>query len=169
MKDETRKKLNDVLGKYDASQQLASKEADERNAEEDAFLAAFYDRRLTVIKPAMEIFAKRLRDRGHGAFVTEENDAPDAEARVGGASIRLHVFPGDPQASHAGRLHDTAGISFIATTSGNKVSIHVSTIYPGSGSGSAGDTGAKYSPDQINSEVVEEAIIDALTKIFAED
>jgi len=91
MSDSLRAELGKVLDRYD-EQRRAALAREEKVRDEDAqFLAQFAGLRRSVVRPAFEIAAAMLAERGHRASITEHELSVGADSKVAEAAISLHV------------------------------------------------------------------------------
>jgi hypothetical protein len=81
-----------ALQRFNDSQSKKAKEIDEAVKEEDAWIAAFNERRDKVIRPTMEALGEKLRANEHDYNLVETQFRRDNRAVPDEASIRMDIY-----------------------------------------------------------------------------
>ena len=91
MSESLRAELAKVLDRYDEERRAALAREQKGRDEDAQFLAQFVELRRSVVRPAFEIAAAMLAERGHQASITEQEFSVGAGSKVVEAAISLHV------------------------------------------------------------------------------
>ena len=99
MADDLREELGKLLNQYD-EQRRVTLAREQKVREEDAlFVAGFADLRRSVIRPAFEVAAAILAERGHKVSISEQEFSVDPASKVTEAGISLHIVPAGTQST----------------------------------------------------------------------
>jgi len=99
MSDNLREELDKLLDQYD-EQRRAVLAREQKVREEDArFVARFAELRRGVIRPAFEVAAAILAERGHKVSIAEEEFSVDPAGKVTEAGISIHIVPAGTQST----------------------------------------------------------------------
>ena len=166
MRPETQSKLDEIFEQRERQDVAAAKKYSGQEQRQEAALAKFKMLRENLIKPTMQSFAHYLASKGHNANIIEGEEryegGPDAARLAEEASIELRISPhgADQYAQY------TKGPHFLVRLdkAKSKVWFHESTIW-GQHGGSSGPCGA-FSLDDLNEQVLEEAVTKTIGSIF---
>lgn len=157
MADDLREELGKLLNQYD-EQRLVTLAREKKVREEDAlFVAGFAELRRSVIRPAFEVAAALLAERGHKVSIAEQEFTVDPAAKVTEAMISLHIVPSGAQST----VHDERGRALsISTRHYNK------TVWINSGKPLEISKG-NYPLDKIDRQLIEAELIGFVAGIVA--
>jgi hypothetical protein len=157
MADHLRDELEKLLDQYEA-QRLVVLAREQKVREEDAlFLAGFTELRRAVIRPAFELAAAMLAQRGHKASIAEQEFSVDPAAKVTEAMISLHIVPSGTQST----VRDERGRALsIATRLYNK------TVWINAGKPLEASKGS-YPLAKIDRELIEAELIAFVAAVVA--
>ena len=91
MADNLREELSRLLDQYDQRRQAVLAREQKVKDDDALFVARFAELRRNVIRPAFEVAAALLAERGHTASITEHEFAVAEGSKVSEASIALRV------------------------------------------------------------------------------
>ncbi|MFM0737053.1 hypothetical protein PQQ51_07380 [Paraburkholderia xenovorans] len=154
--------LDAALDAYDDRQVKVRSAAEQRQAEEDAFIAEFSNFRSITAHPVFEEIGNRLHQRGH-EFEVVMNDPPTdaSRTRIG---ITLHVYPAGTGGRHGARS-DHPQFTVNADPYSRKVKFHSVITFPGGGMQSGPD-GGDYSLEDLSADVLRAKAIAVIAKSF---
>ena len=160
MNDNSTKRLQEILAKYDAKKKEKQIRKEQHGNTHAEFLKVFAEKADNTIRPAMESIGKIIEGRGHQWEIMENDEELDrSTGRIQDAMIRLIVYPSGrrprDESDHA------PSVAFRAT-GGNAISVYRCTMMPGGG-GSAGP-GRSYKITEITGEAVEDEILGVLSE-----
>jgi hypothetical protein len=89
--DNLREELSRLLDQYDQRRQAVLAREQKVKDDDALFVARFAELRRNVIRPAFEVAAALLAERGHTASITEHEFAVAEGSKVSEASIALRV------------------------------------------------------------------------------
>ncbi|CAE6879687.1 hypothetical protein [Paraburkholderia domus] len=155
--------LDAAMNAYDDRKVQARAAADQKRAEEDAFIAEFSNFRSITAHPVLEEIGNRLHQRGH-EFQVEMNDPVRGTGRrpIG---ITLHVYPAGTDGRHATRS-DHPQFTINGDPYSRKVKFHSVITYPGGGMQS-GPEGTDYNLEELSADVLRTKAIAVIAKSFA--
>ena len=157
MADHLRDELDKLLNQYDA-QRLVVAAREQKVKEEDArFVAQFAELRRGVIRPAFEVAAAMLAERGHKVSIAEQEFTLDPAGRITEGGISIHVVPAGGQSSVA----DERG---RALTVGSR--LYNKTVWFSTGKPLEGSKGS-YAPEKVDRELVEAELIAFIAGVVA--
>ena len=91
MADNLREELSRLLDQYDQRRQAVLAREQKVKDDDALFVSRFAELRRNVIRPAFEVAAALLAERGHTASITEHEFAVAEGSKVSEASIALRV------------------------------------------------------------------------------
>lgn len=163
MRDETRKKLGELMDTYDRKRREAKRRAKEKGSAEVVFLGTFSVCRDETIIPAMREIGELLRSRGHQYGVLATGERIDADGKTIPAAVTLEFYPaGIARRRFAKRT--VPHVSFIAQPSTGKVLVYENSVAPRVG-GWFGNKG-EFSLDEIDGDFVEEQILPMIEEVL---
>jgi len=126
MADHLRDALGKLLDEYDA-QRLVVLAREQKIKDEDAqFVARFAELRKSVIRPAFELAAAMLAERGHQVSIAEQEFSVDPASRITEAGISIHIVPAGTQST----VKDERGRAFSISTRHYNKSVWVDSGKP---------------------------------------
>lgn len=153
MADHLREELGRLLDQYD-ERRRATLAREQKVRDDDArFVARFAELRRDVVRPAFELAAGLLAERGHAASISEHEFAVAEGGRVSEASISLRVAPPGTKEAHARTLS-------VSTRHYNK------TVWIDAGKPLEGAKGT-YALEKIDRQRIEEELIKFVGGILA--
>ncbi|MEX2182128.1 MAG: hypothetical protein WD771_08805 [Gemmatimonadaceae bacterium] len=155
MNKDSAKKLNQLLDGLDAKQSAADLATRFREQAEADSVTEFLEKRDSVIRPAMQAFLDRLRERGHDG----EIDASPIANHAKSESIVLRYYLHKMRPDHA-NAHSCPSIRFTVESHSGKVSLAISRMRV-RGGGSSGPAG-QLALGSITTEKVEELLVSVL-------
>jgi len=157
MTDHLREELGKLLKQYD-EQRLVTLAREKKVREEDAlFVAGFAELRRSVIRPAFEVAAALLAERGHKVSIAEQEFSVDPAAKVTEAMISLHIVPSGAQST----VHDERGRALSISTRHYNKTVSINTGRPQEVSKGI------YSLEKIDRELVEAELIGFVASMVA--
>lgn len=167
MEKETKRKLDDLMDRYEQALKRGTQIREKQEKEDDGFLAQFEQIRKSVIRPVMEDMGNALKTRGHDYDVSEADRFSESTG-VGGrinlaCKISMEIFSaGIDRVSYTSA--NTPLISFTASSSKKRVLIHASNMTPGR-EGRSGPHG-ELDMKEITREKVEVMILELIGEIL---
>jgi hypothetical protein len=166
MRPETQSKLDKIFEQRERQDTATAREQSGQEQREEAALAKFKSLRENLIKPTMQSFAHYLASKGHNANIIEGEEryegGPEVARLAEEASIELRISPhgADQYAQY------TKGPHFLVRLdrARSKVWFHESTMW-GQHGGSSRPCG-EFSLDDLNEQVLEEAVTKTIESIF---
>ncbi len=164
MKKETEDKFKNVFDKYDQEKLEKEKEHKRAKMEHEIFLENFDKLINAVIRPVMEEFSSKIKERGHHCEITQTVESIEPGKKVlQRTSIEMTIYPNSDRASYS-QKGQTPALSLIAETYGGKITSSVCAMMPGRGGHAGGRK--EYTVESITRETVEEEIIHLLNECF---
>jgi len=157
MADYLRDELSKLLNQYDERRRAVLAREQKVKDEDALFVAQFADLRRNVIRPAFELAAAILAERGHKVSIAEQEFSIDAGAKVTEAGIFIHIVPSGTQAS---AREDPGRALSISTRHYNK------TVWINTGKPLEGAKGT-YLLEKVDRQLVEEALVRFVAGIVA--
>jgi hypothetical protein len=165
VKEETKKRLANLLTRYDEEQSEARKNAQATKTEQEELLNSFGQLRQKVIRPVMEDIGAVLKTHGHDYKIVEEDASTDDQGKQKDALISMYIFPSGAGAKATTiELCNFPRISFSPDSYWRRVIVHSSNMTPTRG-GSSGGRG-EYSVSQVTSELVEKELVKLLEEVL---
>ena len=153
MADNLREELSKLLDQYDQRRE-AVRVREQKVKDDDAlFVARFAELRRNVIRPAFEVAAALLAERGHTASITEHEFAVAEGSKVSEASISLRV-------ATLGTKEENARALSVSTRHYNK------TVLINAGKPLEGAKGT-HPLDQVDRQRIEEELLRFVGEIVA--
>ena len=158
MKEETKKRLANVLDRYDEEQSGAKKQAQETKTEQEELFQSFGQLRTEVIRPIMEDIGTVLQTRGHDYKIVEEDVSTDAPGTQKDVMISMYIFPSRAGAPSTTReLLHFPRISFRSDPYWRRIIVHTRHVTPPYG-GLPGEQ-REYALAQMTAALVEQEIL----------
>jgi len=151
--DFLRDELSRLLDQYDERRQAVLAREQKVRDDDARFIAQFAELRRNVVRPAFEIAAALLAQRGHLASITEHEFAVTEEGKASEASISLRVAP-------LGTREENARTLSVSTRHYNK------TAWINAGKPLEGTKGT-YPLDKIDRQRIDEELIRFVGEIIA--
>jgi hypothetical protein len=164
MNKETKKSLDAIFAKHDATKKAAAKIQEDAKAAESASLAKFLEIRESVIRPAMTMVGEYVKSKGYAYEIhTEEDDVSRSRDRnrIFSASIQISFLKGISQTYEMGNF---PFLSVSCDKTEGSVHFVRSTMYPGRG-GQSGPAGTAAIED-ITQDLVQAKILEILAAVF---
>jgi hypothetical protein len=165
VEEETKKRLANVLDRYDEEQSGAKKQARETKTEQEELLKSFGQLRTKVIRPIMEDIGTVLKTRGHDYRIVEEDASTDEQGTLKDVMISMYIFP-----SHSGEKSTTSDllhfphISFKSDPSWRRIIVYTNNMTRAYGV--LPEVHREYSISQITSALVEKELIQIVEGIL---
>ena len=157
MADHLRDELGKLLNQYDA-QRLVVLAREQKVKEEDAlFVAKFAELRRSVIRPAFEVAAAMLAERGHKVSIAEQEFSVDPASKITEAAISIHIVPAGTQST----VRDERGRALSISTRHYNKSVWVDSGKP------LEISKGTHPLDKIDRELVEAELIGFIAGIVA--
>ena len=153
MADFLRDELSKLLDQYDEQRQALLAREQKVRDDDARFIAQFAELRRDVIRPAFEVAAALLAQRGHIASITEHEFAVAEGGKVSEASISLRVAP-------LGTKEENARTLSVSTRHYNK------TVWINAGKPLEGAKGT-YPLEKIDRQRVEEELVKFVAGVVA--
>jgi len=99
MADYLRDELDKLLNRYDEQRRVVLAREQKVKEEDARFVASFAELRRTVIRPAFEVAAAALAERGHKVSISEQEFAVGPGAKPTEAGISIHIVPAGTQST----------------------------------------------------------------------
>lgn len=151
--DHLRDQLSRLLNEFDERRQAVLAREQKVRDDEALFVSRFAELRRHVIRPALEVAAALLAERGHAASITEHEFAVAEGSKVSEASISLRVAP-------LGTREENARALSFSTRHYNK------TVWVNAGKPLEGAKGT-YPLDKIDRQLVEEELVRFVGAVIA--
>lgn len=155
-----RTSLDGIFARYEAEGGSANPVLDVAEHKNAKFLAAFLDKRETVLRPVMEATGRFLFGKGFEYEIVSEEDGVDGFGREIEAKIGLIVVK--PPRIH--RLHEYPGLTAICEKHSKLVRFQARKRWPGQG-GAASSVGV-MTLEEMTCSVVQDKLLDVLTELF---
>ena len=153
MADNLREELSRLLDQYDQRRQAVLAREQKVKDDDALFVARFAELRRNVIRPAFEVAAALLAERGHTASITEHEFAVAEGSKVSEASIALRV-------ATLGTKEENARALSVSTRHYNK------SVLINAGKPLEGAKGT-YPLEQIDRQRIEEELLRFVGEIVA--
>jgi hypothetical protein len=151
--DYLRDALSKLLDQYDERRQAVLVREQKVRDDDARFIVQFAELRRNVIRPAFEVVAALLAERGHMASITEHEFAVAEGGKTSEASISLRVAP-------LGTTEENARTLSVSTRHYNK------TVWINAGKPLEGTKGT-YPLEKIDRQRVEEELVRFVGEIIA--
>ena len=149
MADYLRDELDKLLQQYDEQRRVVLAREQKVRDEDAAFVARFSELRRSVIRPAFEVAAAMLAERGHKVSIAEQEFAAGPAGKVTEAGISLHIVPAGTQST----VHDERGPALSISTRHYNKTVWINTGKP------AEVSKGSYALEKIERRLVEEELV----------
>ena len=157
MADHLREELEKLLTQYEEQRRVVLAREEKVKEADAQFIARFAELRRGVIRPAFEVAAAMLAERGHKASIAEQEFSVDPAGRITEAGISLHIVPAGAQSV----VRDDRGRALsIGTRLYNK------TVWFNTGKPLEVSKGS-YAPEKVDRDLVEAELIAFVAGIVA--
>ena len=126
MADDLREELGKLLNQYDEQRRVMLAREQKVKEEDALFVAGFADLRRSVIRPAFEVAAAILAERGHKVSISEQEFSVDPASKVTEAGISLHIVPAGTQST----VRDERGRALAISTRHYNKTVSINTGRP---------------------------------------
>ena len=99
MADHLREELDKLLNQYEEQRRVVLAREEKVKEADALFIAHFAELRRGVIRPAFEVAAAMLAERGHKVSISEQEFSVDPAGRIAEAGISLHIVPAGAQST----------------------------------------------------------------------
>jgi hypothetical protein len=99
MADYLREELHKLLTQYDDQRRVVLAREQKVKEEDARFVAQFAELRRSVIRPAFEVAAAVLAERGHKVSISEQEFAVGPASKPTEAGISIHIVPAGTQST----------------------------------------------------------------------
>ena len=151
--DDLRDALSKLLDQYDERRQAVLAREQKVRDDDARFIVQFAELRRNVIRPAFEVVAALLAERGHMASITEHEFAVTEGGKASEASISLRIAP-------SGTTEENARTLSVSTRHYNK------TVWINAGKPLEGANGT-YPLEKINRQRIEEELVKFVAGVVA--
>jgi hypothetical protein len=162
MQDEQRKKLDDLLSKYENKQSELRQQKDKVEQHKNSFLEQFEVISNDRIKPVMDEIGQILKSKGHDYAVLYSKESKSERGATIEPRITMEIYPnGNGKTTYSNKA---AHIMFFAEKS--EIGVHENTLIPNGGGGHAGTKPTKYNLDTLTVDKIEKEIVQSIDKIL---
>ena len=99
MADYLRDELDKLLNQYDEQRRVVLAREKKVKEEDALFVAGFAELRRSVIRPAFDVAAAILAERGHKVSISEQEFSVDPTGKITEAGISIHIVPAGTQST----------------------------------------------------------------------
>jgi hypothetical protein len=164
MENTNKKKLEEMLSKYDNKQREIKEEAKKTEIKRTTFIDTFESFADTVIKPIMIEVGEAIKENGHSYKVTFEKEYKNSKGVIIDSRITMNIFPEGK--GYGDCYTPPAHILFYAEKFSEKIGIHENNIVPFGGGGSAGRRGFEYEIKTLTPQIIEKEIVESIGNIL---
>lgn len=155
-------KLKALLGQYDEQLKQSKDKQDQKQSEEQAFIAKAEACFREVVKPALRKIEEQLKAAGHSSFLHQDfwrHDQKDSRPQI---ELKVRLTPPAGRESSRGSSEPT--FSFHATIHSKKIECFTSTA--GSWHGGSGGMNGSFTLEQITPDLVETKFVEYFEKLL---
>jgi hypothetical protein len=157
MADYLREELGKLLNQYDEQRRVVLAREQKVKEEDARFVAGFGELRRSVIRPAFEVAAAILAERGHKVSIAEQEFSMDPGGKVTEAMISIHIVPSGTQST----VRDERGRALSISTRLYNKTVWINTGKP------AEVSKGSYRLERIDRQLVEAELIGFVAGIIA--
>ncbi len=158
MKQDNKTQFNVLMDKYDRNVEEDRLQQEREKNEAEKFWLDFERMRNEVIRPVMKDIGIMLRERGHGYRISEDESLFDREGQAQEEKITMSIIPSGIESDNISRIALTA-------TARKKIRLYHDIVCLATDSRESG-TIAEFWVDEITSDLIEDKIMNVLTKVF---
>jgi hypothetical protein len=158
MADYLREELGKLLNQYDEQRRVILAREQKVREEDALFVAGFAELRRSVIRPAFEVAAAILAERGHKVSIAEQEFSVGPASKVTEAGISLHIVPAGTQST----VHDERGRALSISTRHYNKTVWINTGKP------LEVSKGSYPLEKIDRQLVEAELIGFVAGIVAD-
>ena len=126
MADYLRDELGKLLNQYDERRRVVLAREQKVKEEDARFVARFAELRRGVIRPAFEVAAAILAERGHKVSIAEQEFSVDPASKITEAGISIHIVPAGTQST----VRDERGQALSISTRHYNKTVWINTGKP---------------------------------------
>jgi len=156
MDDKIKLTMDEILNRYDKSQEKTKQKQAEIKLKEKKFLDSFKHKRTHTICSCLKKIVKTLEERGHKCEINEH-----LEKTQENLGIYMKVCPSGIDFSLSAEVPQ---ITFSAISYEQRIVTRISTMMPGRGG--EGKNLRRFSIDEITTETIDEEVSIFLEKVF---
>jgi hypothetical protein len=157
MADHLRDELGKLLNRYDERRRVVQAREQKIKEEDALFVAGFAELRRSVIRPAFEVAAAILAERGHKVSIVEQEFTVDPAAKITEAGISIHIVPAGTQST----VRDERGRALSISTR-----LHNKTVWINTGKPLEVSKGS-YPLKRVDRQLVEAELIGFVAGVIA--
>lgn len=157
MPDHLREELDKLLNQYDEQRRVVLAREQKVREEDAAFIARFAELRRGVIRPAFEVAAAMLAERGHQVSIAEQEFSVGPASKPTEAGISIHIVPAGTQST----VQDERGRALSISTRHYNKTVWFNTGKP------AEVSKGNYPLEKVDRQLVEAELIGFIAGIVA--